>query len=839
MKSYLLKIGLVALIGSSLPMRNSAAGRDAEIDFNRQCAEACFSQQAAPTTSRLSVVHEDEAGDTKPGLCSAGGPMRLGDRVYEHGIGVNSQSTMRISVDRPAKTFSAVIGLDRNVDNSVASVRFHVSVGGQHVWATDVIKAGAPPRSMSVLLDGAREFDLIVDDGGDGRGWDQADWADGKIIFEDGSESWIDELAKRAAVNTALPISFVYGGRPSSDFINSWKSDQREEQIDAATRRRTLTLTDPQTGLEVKAIATIYTDTAGVDWTLYFTNRGNQDTPLIEQVKALDLCIWPGSSPNPPVLRRTHGGEGTVADWQPFNEAVPPGKKIEFAPIGGRSSMGASPFFNLQWANAGVITAIGWTGQWTASVENRNGALRLQVGMRNLRLKLLPGETIRSPRVLQLYWSGSDEYRACNLFRRTMLAHIVPKINGAPVTPPIVHLSTAFYECDRGTAADVLSHLDACKGLGFEYFWHDAYYGRDDFPTVGNYVLPLERGFNLKRYPGGMKPIGDAVAQAGLKFLMWFEYERICPGTLMAKEHPDWVVLPPGGGWGMFNLAIPEARQYITRYLAQSIKEYGLSCLRVDNAVFFEGLWAQLDQGRPDRTGISEIRYVEGLYQMWDDLLRAFPHLFIDNCASGGGRVDLETCARSLPLWRTDATIGPLQNKDFNQAALQNQVMTAGLSRYVPLSVSGQMGATPYLFRSGFNAGISFCEDLRPKEYPRELLRQAISEGKRIRKYYLGDFYPLTDVTVDPRDWCVMQYHRTAEADGMIMLFRRHQSRFTGYALTDLREIDRQARYRVTAYLTYQPLFTREITGEEFRGMKAGIDECPGSMMIEYQKLGR
>jgi hypothetical protein len=57
------------------------------------------------------------------------------------------------------------------------------------------------------------------------------------------------------------------------------------------------------------------------------------------------------------------------------------------------------------------------------------------------------------------------------------------------------------------------------------------------------------------------------------------------------------------------------------------------------------------------------------------------------------------------------------------------------------------MGATPYLFRSGFNGGISFCEDCRPADYPREQLKQGIAEGKRIRKYFFGDLYSLTEVT--------------------------------------------------------------------------------------------
>ena len=115
--------------------------------------------------------------------------------------------------------------------------------------------------------------------------------------------------------------------------------------------------------------------------------------------------------------------------------------------------------------------------------------------------------------------------------------------------------------------------------------------------------------------------------------------------------------------------------------------------------------------------------------------------------------------------------------------------MTAGLSRYVPFSASGQMGVTPYLFRSGFNGGISFCEDVRPADYPRDLLKKAIAEGKRIRKYYFGNFYLLTQVTLDNSEWCVMQYHLKNENEGMIMAFRRPESKKDEFELGSLNEI--------------------------------------------------
>jgi alpha-galactosidase len=345
-----------------------------------------------------------------------------------------------------------------------------------------------------------------------------------------------------------LPFSFVYDGQPSRELIAGWQRTLEDRKIDESSRQRTLTLVDPKTGLEVRAVATIYTDTPGVDWMVHFTNRGNRPSAILEKVCAVDIAL-PIKGDNQVTLHRLYGSSAGALDWLPYDEILPPGKRIDFAPIQGRSSKGASPFFNLDCDGTGVITAIGWTGQWKSSIsrgkDDANGeSVRLQAGMQNLRLKLEPGETIRSPRILQLYWQGSDPYRPYNLLRQTMLAHISPRLDGQPVLPPIAKLSTAFYEIDKGTEDDILSHLDSAKDLGFEFFWFDAFCERYTFPKIGSYVRPLSRGFNPQRFPGGIKPIGQAVDKAGLKFLKWFEPERVCPDTLMANEHPEWIVMP-------------------------------------------------------------------------------------------------------------------------------------------------------------------------------------------------------------------------------------------------------------------------------------------------------
>ena len=140
--------------GTLMSVGGVAAGADAEILLNRRWAEQAFAEKSADIkpANRLVIVHEDMPGDTKLGRCAAvtAPPLRLGDKVYEHGIGVNSLSVIRVTLEKPARRFTAVIGVDRNMDHSPASVRFHVSVDGKDVFATDVIRARAAPQAIDV-----------------------------------------------------------------------------------------------------------------------------------------------------------------------------------------------------------------------------------------------------------------------------------------------------------------------------------------------------------------------------------------------------------------------------------------------------------------------------------------------------------------------------------------------------------------------------------------------------------------------------------------------------------------------------------------------------------------
>jgi hypothetical protein len=97
-----------------------AAGSETSLEtkvrtLNFLWAETVFSdrQLGSRPTNSLTIVHEDGLGDTKIGRCAFGTPMRLGEKIYTRGIGVNSKTVLRVTLAEPAARFRADIGLDR------------------------------------------------------------------------------------------------------------------------------------------------------------------------------------------------------------------------------------------------------------------------------------------------------------------------------------------------------------------------------------------------------------------------------------------------------------------------------------------------------------------------------------------------------------------------------------------------------------------------------------------------------------------------------------------------------------------------------------------------------
>jgi len=621
-------------------------------------------------------------------------------------------------------------------------------------------------------------------------------------------------------------FSFKYGGRPSQEFIRVWDSE--------LSRPHPATQTVPGTGLTVLHDWRRLSESA-TETTVTLVNTGDVDTLPISELMAVD--VWWYADDDTPVLHRLKGSQCKSDDWMPVATAICDGGRVKFSPNGGRSSNGESPFFNLDLGSGyGVIIAVGWSGTWTASIERDGNEVRVKVGLDNLNAVLHPGESIRGPRVLMMNWFGNIE-DSYNQFRRLMFDHIMPRVHGEVVVPPIASLSNSAYRHNSQTEEFTLDHLAGVTGLGFEVFWVDAYYTRGGFPAgMGNYGLPLSCAVDPDKFPRGMGHIGNEARTAGMEFMMWFEPERVNAGTRLAVEHPEWLLThpdPSGAKTYLLDMGNDEARAYITEYLKAAVIEYGLAWLRFDYNIDPGPYWAHADED--GRLGMHENRYIVGLYKMWDELRATFPYLKLDNCASGGRRIDLETCSRATPLWRSDRPGGLIDVGVKYEPAAQNQAMTAALSRYVPYNTSGAFGSSPYLVRSHFNGGMQSCEDCRPDNFPVDEIKAGIRECKRIRKYYAGDLYVLSPISTDQTDWSVRQYHLPDEDAGIVLAFRRPQATQYQY-LCELRGIDPAGTYNVTWRLGYEQSDHHDLQGTQLQRLIVEIIDCPSSVLIEYER---
>jgi alpha-galactosidase len=166
-----------------------------------------------------------------------------------------------------------------------------------------------------------------------------------------------------------------------------------------------------------------------------------------------------------------------------------------------------------------------------------------------------------------------------------------------------------------------------------------------------------------------------------------------------------------------------------------------------------------------------------GMYRLCDSLLERFPHLVIDNCSSGGRRIDIETLKRSIPFFRSDYQC------NFNEDSDVLQTHNAGISKYLPYNgCTSKTKADTYAVRSAYSSsyGGAFYnasfQSMTEEDFA--WAKKSVDEYRRIRKYFSEEFYNLGSEVYDKSSWAIWQYHDPDTSSGILMAFRRENSPF-------------------------------------------------------------
>jgi alpha-galactosidase len=759
-----------------------------------------------------------------------GRTFRVAGREFSRGINMPYPGEIRVHLPGPGAAFEAVVGVDSNdlgyySSSGRGSVVASVEAGGKELFRSPVLREGIDGVPVKVDLGGAADFSLkLTAEGKKGlthqAEWDQADWGDARIRLADGSSLWLADLPVGPLAGpypTELPFSFRYGGQPSSELLKTWVFRR-----DSAGSRHILSWTDPRTGLEVRAVALTYERFPVVEWTLYFKNTGSSNTPILEDIQALDTR-FERNTEGEFLLHHGKGSPSTATDYQPLESALARKAEKRIATAGGRPTDTDLCYFNLEWPGRGVILALGWPGQWAAQFTRDEGAaVRVRAGQELTHFHLLPGEEVRSPLVAVLFWKG-DWLAGQNVWRRWMVAHNLPRPGGKLPPPQIAAGSNRYtIEMQEANEANQKQYLESYlqQGMPIDYWWMDAgwYPFKTGWWNTGTWFP------DPVRFPNGLRPITDLAHSKSLKIVVWFEPERVQVGSWLHQNHPEWLLGDKGDNRLLY-LGNPDAWRWLTDHVSDQIAKQGIDTYRQDFNFPPLEIWRANDA--PDRQGITEIKHVTGYLAYWDELRRRFPNLLIDTCASGGRRNDLETLRRAVPLWRSDHAYEP--------ASMQQ--LTYGMSLWIPYFGTAINSSDAYIFRSQMTPAVALGAEPKRRDIDGPVLLRYLKQWRDVSEFYYGDFFPLTPYTTDASAWVAWQFGRPDGTAGMVQAFRRPDSPFEA-ARFRLRGLEPEATYSVT---DLDEGAARNVTGRELmdKGLPVTVRNRPGAALVTYRKTGR
>ncbi|MDO7629945.1 MAG: alpha-galactosidase, partial [Loktanella sp.] len=252
-----------------------------------------------------------------------------------------------------------------------------------------------------------------------------------------------------------------------------------------------------------------------------------------------------------------------------------------------------------------------------------------------------------------------------------------------PDAPRPVH-----YNCWEAVYFDhklpvLMDIADRAAKLGAERFvLDDGWFGErdDDTRSLSDWTV------DPRKYPDGLTPLISHVHSLGMTFGLWFEPEMINTDSDIHRAHPNWALGSEdqilGRQQKALNMALPAVRDFLYDRMSAILRDNDIDYIKWDHNRVLP---------MPDA---SQTR---GSYALIDRLRADFPHVEIESCASGGGRIDFGILQRTQRVWLSDSNDAKERLRIQHDAAL-----------FLPLSVTGSHVGPRHCHTSGRVLDITF-----------------------------------------------------------------------------------------------------------------------------------
>ena len=307
---------------------------------------------------------------------------------------------------------------------------------------------------------------------------------------------------------------------------------------------------------------------------------------------------------------------------------------------------------------------LAWSGNWKLLAEVTDfGRTRATIGLNDFdfRWTLAPGEKLKTPPAFAGF-TDSGLGGASRALHDMVRQHILP----APD-----RVRQVLYNSWEITTFDVnepqqIELASIAADVGIELFVVDDGW----FHRRANTKAGLGDWWpDDQKFPRGLKPLIDHVNHLGMDFGLWVEPEMVSPDSDLFRAHPDWVLgsakrpRPAQAADGLprrekdqliLNLARSDVQDYLIGTLDTLLRENNIRFIKWDmNRHASEPGWPDATERGIDAREIW-VRYVHGLYRIFETLRQRHPDVIWQSCQSGGGRADYGILRYADQVWASD-----------------------------------------------------------------------------------------------------------------------------------------------------------------------------------------
>jgi alpha-galactosidase len=511
----------------------------------------------------------------------------------------------------------------------------------------------------------------------------------------------------------------------------------------------------------------------------------------------------------------------------------------------GRSGFGHPTFFaRNRGSGEWFVASLGWSGNWSMRLTSANDRNRgrarffftLGPAAADPALRVLaPGETVRSPETHLLCMRGDLDQVTQALHEHVRRNVVLPPIPGREYQVESNHRG---YIIDHEDEAGLKREIDLAAEAGAEEFLIDAgWYG----PQPNVWSANVGDWYAGAWLPNDLNPVREYARSKSMLFGLWVELESIGRASKLLQQHPDWVMTRDGrpvGGGRQLDFSKPEVAAWAEAEIVRLIRKYDLDMFRLDYNTIAEEGGNRVVDGFVEN---SLWRHVEALYAMFDRVHQRFPNVILQNCASGGGRLDFGILRRFHNTELSDWLRAPRDLKIFNGMTwiLPPEILlrtfgteTDGLEADgdLDLQLRQALMARP-IFR-----GISpTLDELNP--LVRKRIRDAVEQFKKtLRPIMVGSrVYHHTPATplLEGSPWMVMEYATPDRRRAVGWLFRTAQSGQPVFVFHP-RGLDFSRTYRVLVGNSAQSI---EISGDRLlqHGIPVRLESNLTSEMLLFE----